>query len=361
MQVLIMFCLRSLLLIFLLSVAELFGLAIETFYGTMEVSEPVLIELIHCPAMQRLKHVYQYGVSYYTTTHKEEYTRFDHSLGVFAILRAKNASLEEQITGLLHDVSHTAFSHVADWAYNKENQEDDYQSSIYNLYLTHSGIEEILNRHGYEVEQVSTDREDFLMLEQSLPDLCADRIDYNIQGAYFAKFLTKEEAQKLFLDICFEDKKWILTNQELATRLAYFTLFMTENCWGSAKNFITSRWLADALLKAFEKKIIAEDEFHFGTDQLIWERLVSAKEPFIENQMRMLQSPDSHYRLVDPEKANFFIKFKSRGIDPWIKKNGKIVRLTSLNSALSQDLQKTKERSIVGWPVEILQSDKPSM
>lgn len=256
-------------LLFILFAFPLFSEIIHSFYGPIDVNEPVLIELIHCPAMQRLKLIHQYGVAYYTKTHPEEYTRFDHSIGVFVILRLNNASLEEQIAGLLHDVSHTAFSHVGDWIYSKVNQEEDYQTSIHNIYLTRSGIEKILNRYGYQVEQVSPKRKEFLMLEQPLPNLCADRIDYNIQGAYFQKFITKQEAETLLLDLSFEDGKWIFTNQDLATKLTNFSLFMTENCWGSAENFMTSKWLAGAILHGFEAGIIAPDDLHFGTDQVI--------------------------------------------------------------------------------------------
>jgi HD superfamily phosphohydrolase len=238
--------------------------------------------------MQRLKSIHQYGVAYYVGTYCEEYTRFDHSLGVFAILKRNNASLEEQIAGLLHDVSHTAFSHVGDWVYKKENQEDDYQSSIFNLYLTRSGIEEILHRYGYRIDQISPEDKEFSMLEQPLPNLCADRIDYNIQGSYFQKFITKEEAKQLFLDLSFENGKWVLSNQELASKLTRFSLFMTEACWGSAENFMASRWLANAILKGFEEGVISWEDFHFGIDQIIWDRLSSAQDPFIQNQMQMI-------------------------------------------------------------------------
>src|SRR5579872_6615413 len=125
-----MYVLNRLALLIILFALELWGETIDTFYGSIEVEEPVLLELIHSPSFQRLKSIHQYGVAYYTT-HREEYNRFDHSLGVFAILRAKGAPLDEQIAGLLHDISHTAFSHVGDWVFGKEYQEDDYQSIIY--------------------------------------------------------------------------------------------------------------------------------------------------------------------------------------------------------------------------------------
>src|SRR5579872_3610389 len=267
--------LKTFLLILLVN--GLFCETVHTFYGPLEVEEPVLLELIHSPAFERLRHIHQYGIAYYTKTHPEEYTRFEHSLGVFAILRSKNASLEEQIAGLLHDVSHTAFSHVGDWVYAKEHQEEDYQTIIHNSYLVSAGIETILHQYGYTVEQVSPKRKEFAMLEQPLPNLCADRIDYNIQGAYYQKFITLDEAQRLFLDVTFENGKWVLTDKDLAVKLASFTLFMTENCWGSAANFLTSRWLADAIFHGINIGAITWHDFHFGIDQIIWDRLSTSQ------------------------------------------------------------------------------------
>ncbi|HEX2579338.1 MAG TPA: HD domain-containing protein [Rhabdochlamydiaceae bacterium] len=311
--------------------------------------------------MQRLKQVHQYGVAYYTQTHPEEYTRFDHSLGVFAILRIKGASLEEQIAGLLHDVSHTAFSHVGDWIYAKEHQENDYHSSIHDKYLKRLGIEKILNRHGYQIEQISPKKEVFVMLEQPLPNLCADRIDYNIQGAYFQKFITKEEAYELLADLSFEEGKWLLTNQDLAVKLSNFSLFMTEDCWGSAENFMTSKWLATAIMQGIEAGLFSWDDFQYGIDQTIWDRLTTSQEVSIKKQMEMVRSPSQYFSLVDPTAAETFIKFRCRGIDPWIKESGHITRLSSLNPAFKEAFQRIKQRSIEGWPVRLYAPENSSI
>jgi hypothetical protein len=325
---------------------------IETFYGPIEVEEPVLIELIHAPALQRLKSIHQYGVAYYTT-HPEEYNRFDHSLGVFAILKTKGASLEEQISGLLHDVSHTAFSHVGDWVFGKEYQEEDYQSTIHKLYLAVSGVEKILNRYGYTVEQILPKKAEFKMLEQPLPDLSADRIDYNIQGAYFQNFLTREEAQILFKDLFFENGRWLMTRKDLASKLMRFSLFMTEDCWGSAVNYVTSRWLADAILHGLKIGLISWNEFHFGVDQDIWDKLLTTQDPLIQKRMQMVTSPDAYYHFVEPSAASVLVKFRCRGIDPWIRQEGKIVRLTSIDPELAEAFKRTKEKSARGWPIEV--------
>jgi len=329
----------------------LFGETIQTFYGPIEVEEPILIELIHSPAMQRLKSIHQYGVGYYTT-HREEYNRFDHSVGVFAILKKKGARLEEQIAGLLHDVSHTVFSHVGDWVFGKEYQEDDYQSTIHRLYLAVSGIETILVKHGYTVDQILPKQSEFMMLEQSLPNLSADRLDYNIQGAYFQNFLTHEEAIELFQDLRFEDGRWLMTRKDLAAKLMCFSLFMTENCWGSAGNYVTSRWLADAILQGLKVGTITWNDFHFGIDQDVWDGLSLSTDPFIQNKMNMLKSPEEYYRLVEPDHASILVKFRCRGIDPWILQDGQVVRLTEIDAELAELFHKTKDKAAAGWPIE---------
>lgn len=347
----------SLRLLFLCGLSiQLFAEKIETFYGPFEVDEPVLIDLIHSHPMQRLKGIHQYGVSYYTT-HREEYSRYDHSLGVFVILRAKGASLEEQIAGLLHDVSHTAFSHTGDWVFGREFQEGDYQSTIQRMYLTNSGIARILNKYGYTVDQVLANRAGFLMLEQPLPDLCADRIDYNIQGAFHRNFLTKDECLAVFEELVFKDGHWSLSTIDHAAKLMRFSLYMTENCWGSPLNYVTSRWLADAILRGLKIGLISWDDLHFGEDQTIWDKLSMSKDPIIQTKMRMLATPDEYFQLVEANEASTFVKFRCRGIDPWIQQDGALVRLTQLDVNLEEALRQVKERSLIGWPIEIRTAD----
>jgi HD superfamily phosphohydrolase len=343
---------KALLFIFLIN-AALFSEQIDTFYGPIEVEEPVLLDLIKSPALQRLKHIHQYGIAYYTT-HSEEYNRFDHSIGVFTILRLKGASLKEQISGILHDVSHTIFSHVGDWVFGTEYQEKDYQTLIHPIYLTTSGIEEILNKYGYSVQEIHPKRKEFTMLEQPLPNLCADRIDYNIQGAYFQGFLTKKESLALFEDLQFVNGQWIGSRKDLLAKLTRFSLFMTQDCWGSAINYATSRWLADAIIKGLETGLISWNEFHFGIDQDVWEKLKKSSDPFIQKQMSKLDHPKDYFCLVDPSEADILVKFKCRGINPWVMHEGNEVRLFSLDPYLMQEFETVKENAARGWPFKWL-------
>lgn len=148
----------------------------DAVYGEIEIIEPVLIELIQTPAMQRIQGVSQWGIpdEYYQ---RRGFSRFDHSLGVMHLLDLVGASVEEQIAGLLHDVSHTAFSHVVDWVIG-EGGAEGYQDEQHERVIAESvEIVKALEKYGYSASQV-VKYEKFSLLEKDAPDICADRVDY---------------------------------------------------------------------------------------------------------------------------------------------------------------------------------------
>lgn len=326
---------------------------IDTFYGSIEVDEPVLLELIDSPIFQRLKNIHQYGVAYYTT-HREEYNRYDHSIGVFTILRANNLSIEEQIAGLLHDVSHTAFSHVGDWVFGKENQDKDYQNDIFLHFLEESGLANILRKYHFETEQILPKEGVFLALENRLPNLCADRIDYNIQGAYYQGFITYEEAISIFKDLYFIDHRWVSNNPTLMKKISRFSLFMTKDCWGSPTNYVTSRWLADAILRAMDLGCISHKDFHYGTDQEIWDKLTLQTDPIIEKKMKMIMNPQAYFSIVDTQsEADYVVKSKFRGIDPWVSSESQFRRITQIDDKLAEEFEEVRQIITKGWLIKI--------
>ncbi|MBM3201646.1 MAG: HD domain-containing protein [Chlamydiae bacterium] len=334
----------------------IFARQIETFYGPVEVEEQVLLELIDCPAFIRLKDVRQYGVSYYTS-YNEEFNRYDHSIGVFALLRKQNLSLEEQIAGLLHDVSHTVFSHVGDWIFKQQHEDQDYQGSIHDKFLEKSGIASILSKHGISVHEVMPKHHLFPALECPLPDLCADRIDYNIQGAFHQGFITQEEAIEIFHSLQFLENHWISTRADLMKKLMDFSLYMTKNCWGDPVCHFASTWLANALLKALEIGAVSLDDIHFGKDQEIYDLLLRQKDPFIQEQMYKISHYQEFFHICGPlEIGDLKIKNKFRGINPMIKLENQIARLTELDQEARKNYEETKELIASGWQIKLIEN-----
>lgn len=87
----------------------------DPIYGKVSISSPCAIEIIHLPEFLRLKAVLQHGITALVGLLPSPLVnRFDHSLGAMILVKHLGGSEEAQLAALLHDVSHTALSHVTD-------------------------------------------------------------------------------------------------------------------------------------------------------------------------------------------------------------------------------------------------------
>jgi HD superfamily phosphohydrolase len=102
---------------------------IDRVYGEFEINESIILDLMESDALKRLKKIDQAGyrpawVQPDLKISELDHSRFAHSTGVYLLLRQYNASLEEQISGLIHDVSHSAFSHCIDYVFKKQKSRE---------------------------------------------------------------------------------------------------------------------------------------------------------------------------------------------------------------------------------------------
>jgi len=168
----------------------------DRVYGKVEITEPVILELINCPTFQRLKEIDQIGYfePYFPGT---AHSRFEHSMGVFLLLDKYKAPIEERIAGLIHDVSHSAFSHCIDYVlYIGSEKEHNHQDNVFDEFVRESQIPEILKKYNLDINYILDDN-NFPLKEKDLPDLCADRIDYSFKTAVIFKELEQKNNFKI--------------------------------------------------------------------------------------------------------------------------------------------------------------------
>jgi hypothetical protein len=322
---------------------------VETLYGSFIVDEPVLIELLNCPQMKRLQGIRQLGI-WCKFMHPDEFNRYDHSVGVWALVRRFGGSLEEQVAALLHDASHTAFSHVGAFFFVDDAKHmDDFQDNEHAYYLHHSGIVDILARHKLQVADIHHKDEQFTILEKSLPDICADRFEYNIQGGLWENLITREQAHEIVEAVAFENNTWYFTDVKQALRFAYLPLIMTRTIWGAPENFLTGKWLGQALRRAAELGIITADDVRYSTDDFVWNKLVNSSDKeicvYIEKivNCRNYFTLDSDYDLI--------LQGKFRGVDPLVKTDQGLQRLTELDEKYAREYVRIKQLTERGWQV----------
>ena len=333
--------------------ATIFGacITLDTVYGSYDITEPVLIDLLQSPCVQRLKKINQYGVRSYLKK-EPSYTRYEHSIGVLVLLRRFGASLQEQIAGLLHDVSHTVFSHVGDHVFAKkkdgsivQSKGDAYQDSIHGWFLHNTEIETILFKYDIAIKDILHKNGSFSMLEQKLPNICADRLEYNLYGGYVEGILTQKDIADIIATIQFDKNQlvWFFTDQHTARKCAQASLYLTEHIFASLWGAVTYHWAARALLRAVDINLISLHDIHFSIDDVVWHALITSQDPEIKCSMHNMFLCDKQYTAGTLEQHDFCITAKFRGINPFIKYNGELRRLTNVDTLYAQEYCRVKQ------------------
>src|SRR5690606_37043919 len=108
----------------------------DPIYGTITIPKQ-LHGLINSAPLQRLKKIHQNGIDYLIDARLRA-TRFEHSLGTMHLVRLLKGSFSEQLAALLHDISHTCFSHVVDVVF--DNQKQNHHEKIRENFLQQSNL-----------------------------------------------------------------------------------------------------------------------------------------------------------------------------------------------------------------------------
>lgn len=338
------------------------ALKLTTLYGSTVITEPVIIALIQSPPFKRLQHIHQYGVARYAQDDRE-YTRYQHSLGVFFLTRHFGAPLEEQIAALLHDVSHTVFSHVGDQFFKSDYRtpgKDSYQDGIHEWYLQQVGITAILEQHGYKDACSSCNKKAQRCFDQKLPGLCADRIEYNITGAYLDGLITQREAQELIANLHFVDGEWFFEDIASARIFGMLSLHLTEHRWGGAWSAFIDQSAAAALRRAHELGLLTVADIHFSTDDVAWQILCNSHDPEIQRHLAHITECRRYMTLCMKDRATLHVHGKFSGTDPQVLVAGKLYPLSLLDSTYKKEYERVKQLVMEGFDVAVHDAVKES-
>lgn len=316
----------------------------DNIHGEIEITEPVILEIINCPVMQRLKGIDQAGYfePYFPGT---KHNRFDHSLGVYALLSKFGASLEERISGLIHDVSHSAFSHCADYVFAEGDEKGHaHQDNVHDSFVRNSEIAGIIEKSGFELEHILNDK-NFPLKENELPDICADRIDYSLRTAWHFRNYASIDAERIshILDNLTVDDgdKWVFRNHEAAREFADLFNYLNRFFYSGIESAVMFRTVGDYLRHAIKNGYIAKEEM-YATDETVLGKINQhlAKDKKLSY---LFDRMNNKYRFEnDSHDFESQVFCKSRVIDPLCRVGDKLQRV----SEIDEDWKKTVQEEM---------------
>ncbi|AEA14737.1 MULTISPECIES: HD domain-containing protein [Bacillus] len=319
----------------------------DVLYGEFEVDQ-VVEELISSKSMQRLKGIHQAGASY-LVNEKWNVTRFDHSVGVMLLVKKLGGSVEEQIASLLHDVSHTAFSHVIDYVF--DNEDESYHEEIFSSVVKNSEIPAILVKHGYNYEDILLDDSKWTLLERSAPELCADRVDYTLRDMYTYGYISLEEVHSFLEDVIAVEGKMVLQSIEMAEWFTETYYKEVIDFFMKPMNIYGNDMLAKMLKVALHKRIIHADDFLLEDEELI-SKLQQCNDSEVHALLRKVH-PNVKVK-EDRDDYDLYQKNKVRLIDPPLLREGEVVQSSVVSEKIKQMSEVAYEKAVRGMYVKVI-------
>jgi uncharacterized protein len=294
----------------------------DRVYGDVAVDDPQLLALIACPTFQRLKGVRQAGPSAFAFPFKTV-TRYEHSLGVHLLLRRLGAGLREQVAGLLHDISHTAFSHAVDFVYSSEEQ--NHHERLKHEFLGRPDLVAALKLLGFAPVEFLDDSI-YPLLERPLPWLCADRLDYFLRDGVACGVATPEVVARFLVHIEVIDRTIVFTDAGVAREAVELFAVMNRDWWASPTEAYIYNEFADALREGLCFGVIRRKDL-LGQDDEVMAKLEDSGNPLILAKL-------AHIRQFRPERINGYVPKvvpKVRWLDPPVKVGAWFRRLSELS------------------------------
>lgn len=295
----------------------------DEIYGKAAIKEPVLLELLESPSILRLKGISQYGVpnKYY---HFKNYSRYEHSVGVMLLLRGLGVTLEEQVAGLLHDVSVLAFSHIADWVFSRGDRGvENLHDSIHRDFIERTEIPGILERFGFSIERIM-DEGNFPFLERKIPDLCADRVDYALRE--FKYWLDPKLVSRSIKNLVNFNGEIVFFDCDVAFDFATNFLKLQTNHWGSYEAIVRYYLFSEALKIALREGVVLERDF-YRDEEAVLSKIERRQHEEIESMLALLKKKE----IKDfGSKSGRRVVKKFRYVDPKVIIDGRPIRLSIL-------------------------------
>lgn len=308
----------------------------DVIYGEEEIKEQVLIDLINSKAVQRLKGISQQGLPK-EYCHRSIFSRYEHSLGVMILLRRLGANLNEQIAGLIHDVSHTAFSHVTELIFG-DPRKDDHQDKNHLKFMENSEIPNILKKYNLEYNEF-VDLKKYSLLENEIPNLCADRFDYAIREIFMDS--DKEKINYYLEGLINLDNHMVFNSYDIAKTFALDFLKYQTRDWGSDEGKIRYKILAEILEYSLKKGIISSKDL-WKDDEYVLSILKNVDDEEIKLKIKLLE------RKIVSDLKNYQknLPKKFRYIDPLIFINDELIKLSEISEDFKKLLALEKEKSM---------------
>jgi len=210
-------------------------------------------------------------------------------------------------------------------------------------------VPEVLTRHGYDWRDFLHE-DDFALLEQPAPRLCADRLDYFLRDSRDLGLSRLDQIRHALDHLIVHEARIGLDDVQVARWLAETFIAADKASWANFREVGLYEVTARAIKTALQIGAITEDDF-WGTDDQLWRKLHAIDHADVQRQLALVSSATRFE--WDDVNPTFRVSTKLRTIDPDVLLDGRFRPL----SALDADFARYRVAYLHGnsgkWPMRV--------
>lgn len=274
------------------------------YFANDIVIDDVALAIIETPEFKRLYGIKQAGITGLMTG--RSYSRGEHSLGVYFLLRFLGATIEQCIGGLLHDIYHTNFSHTTDEIFCGKTQESFHEKNKFKFFkrCCMGTIQILLQSFPDRDYEFFLDGPNMMITKNK--SFGGDMLDYFMRDGFYEREFTFEWitsiVNKLTLDL---NGRIILADRQLAKQFFEKTIYINDAYYMSPFSRGQYHIFAKVLVMSMKKKIVSRKTIVYGyqTDEAIYDVIKKCEVPEIQELLHKLETISNYsFQCVDPEE-----------------------------------------------------------
>ena len=217
-------------------------------------------------------------------------------------------------------------------------------------HLAASDVPEVLARHGYDWRDFLHE-ENYALLEQPAPRLCADRLDYFLRDSRDLGLSTLDQIHHALDHLIVHDRRIGVDDVEVARWLAYTFIAADKASWANFREVGLYEVTARAIKAAMQIGAITEDDF-WGTDDQLWRKLHAIDNAEVQRQLRSV-SPATRFEW-DEVNPTFRVSTKLRTIDPDVLIDNGFQPLSTLDADFARYRSEYLSSNSGKWPMRVV-------
>jgi len=192
-------------------------------------------------------------------------------------------------------------------------------------------------------------------LENDLPDICADRLDYALRDGLHLQILSRQQVRQVLKGLIVHKNEFVFSNVEAAFTYSFNFFLLNLMYYGSATEAHFNNDFGNLVKYAVKNKVLRESDW-FTDDIYLTNKLKKSKNMKIRAWLGKYNNRMAVYE--DKENPDEIYPKKIRIVDPKILIKGSLARLSELSSAYEKiinDYKKNHEKHEL--PVKVIYRD----